>query len=70
MKGVLDALNELHLLALHCIYLPRINRALDKFAQDWNNQPLSNEGNHCPLLLWHSGVTSLINSQYSDIAKM
>lgn len=66
-SGVLDALNEEHLLALHYIYLPRINRALDEFVQDWNNHPLSTEGNRSPLSLWHSGVTSLINSQYSAI---
>jgi hypothetical protein len=64
-EGVLDALNELHLLALHYIYLPRINRALDEFVQDWNNHPLSAEGNRSPLSLWHSGITSLINSQHS-----
>ena len=65
--GALDALNEYHLLALHYIYLPRINRSLDEFVEDWNHHPLSTEGNRSPLSIWHSGVTSLINSQYSAI---
>ena len=65
--GVLDALNECHLLALHYVYIPRINRALNEFMEDWNNHPLSTEGSRSPLSLWHSGVTSLINSQYSAI---
>ena len=65
--GALDPLNEIHLLALHYIYLPRINRALDEFVMDWNNHPLSTEGNRSPLSLWHSGVTALINTQYSAI---
>ena len=66
-SGVLDVLNEEHLLALHHVYLPRINRAIDEFVQDWNNHPLSTEGNCSPLSLWHSGVTSLFHSQYSTI---
>lgn len=68
--GVLDALNEYHLLALHYVYLPRINRALEEFAEDWNNHPLSTEANCSPLSIWHSGVTSLINTQYSAIANI
>lgn len=66
-SDVLDALNEEHLLALHYIYQPRINRALEEFVQNWNNHPLSTEGNRSPLSIWHSGVTSLFHSQRSAI---
>lgn len=68
--GVLDALIEYHLLALHYVYLPRINRALEEFAEEWNNHPLSTEANRSLLSIWHSGVTSLINTQYSAIANI
>ena len=65
--GVLDRLNEEHLFALHYVFLPRINRGIDEFILDWNNHPLSSAGNRSPLSVWHSGVTSSINSQYSAV---
>ena len=63
--GVLDRLNEVHLFALHYVFLPRINRGIDEFVLDWNNHPLSSAGNRSPLSVWYSGVTSSINTQYS-----
>ena len=34
---LLDPLNELHLFALHFIFIPRINRALKCFREGWNH---------------------------------
>ena len=62
---VLDRLNEGHLIALHYVLLPRINRAIEKFVSDWNNHPLSSAGNRSPLSVWYSSVTLSINSHYS-----
>ena len=62
---VLDRLNEDHLFALHYVFLPRINRAIEEFVSGWNNHPLSSAGNRSPLSVWYSGVTSSINSHYS-----
>ena len=62
---VLDRLNEGHLIALHYVFLPRINRAIEKFVSDWNNHPLSSAGNRSALSVWYSSVTLSINSHYS-----
>ena len=35
----LDPLNELHLFALHFVFLPRINRILVEFVTAWNQPP-------------------------------
>ena len=56
---LLDPLNEMHLFALHYIYLPRINKVLAEFTQDWNFHPLSSANNQSPRQLWHSGITRL-----------
>ena len=34
---MLDPLNDEHLYALHYVYLPRINQALDKFRHGWKS---------------------------------
>ena len=67
---VLDVLDEKCLFALHVVFIPRINRALDEFAADWNNHPLSTEGNRSPLSVWHTGVMTMINSGYSAIESL
>ena len=36
-QGILDPLTEVHLFALHYVYLPRINRALKIFKEGWND---------------------------------
>ena len=45
---LLDPLNELHLISLHYIYLPRINRALHEMARDWAHHPISTAHNRSP----------------------
>ncbi|CAI5692486.1 unnamed protein product [Oreochromis niloticus] len=57
-QGLLDSLNELHLFCLHYVYLPRIERALTEFVNQWNNHGLSTQGGQTPLQLWHTGVTN------------
>ena len=69
-SGVLDVLDEKCLFALHYVFIPRINRALNEFAADWNNHPLSTEGNRSPLSLWHTGVMTMINSGHSAIESL
>ncbi|KAF3835796.1 hypothetical protein F7725_028354, partial [Dissostichus mawsoni] len=55
-QGILDSLNELHLFCLHYVYLPRLERAVTEFVNQWNNHGLSTQGGQTPLQLWHSGV--------------
>ena len=36
-QHLLDPIDESHLYALHYVFLPRINRALNLFEECWNN---------------------------------
>ena len=59
---LLDPVNEHHLFALHYVYLPRINRALNEMSGSWN--PMNTQGNRSPRQLWHSGLCAAANSNY------
>ena len=54
--------NEIHLYALHYIFLPRINRSLAEFVYQWNNHPISTQQSLSPLQLWSEGIHQHINS--------
>ena len=56
-QNLLDPLNDLHLFALHLVYLPRINVALNEFERDWEFHPISTENNRSPRQLWHQGMS-------------
>lgn len=47
--GLLDPVNEKHLFALHYIYVPRINAALELFATGWNNHGMRTVHGQSPL---------------------
>lgn len=57
-QGILDSLNELHMFCLHYIYLPRIQRSVNEFREQWNNHGLSTQGGQTPLQLWHMGIVN------------
>ena len=59
--GMLDSSNELHLVALHFVNVPRINHTLQLFAQGHNRAPISTERGKSPLQLWISGSVSASN---------
>ena len=59
--GILDPTNELHLFALHHVYLARINMSLTAFKNGWNMHSIRTERNHTPLQLFHSGALRLQN---------
>ena len=54
--GILNTVDELDLFCLHTTFLPRINKALDSFAQSWNNHPVSTEHNRTPNQLFVEGA--------------
>ena len=54
--GVLDVENELHLVALRYVYVPRINQTLSSFGVAWNNHGLSTSNNRTPVQLWSTSV--------------
>lgn len=58
----LDPLNELHLFALHYVYLPRINRSIELFANAWNHPSVRTMHNSSPLQLYTSGALWLQQS--------
>ena len=47
-SGYLDISYEVHLYALHVIYVPLINNYLREFTRRWDNHPLSTERNRSP----------------------
>ncbi|XP_057311502.1 uncharacterized protein LOC130649269 [Hydractinia symbiolongicarpus] len=55
-QEMLDPVNDVDLYALHSVFLPRINRACEEFVKQWNNHPLSTEGNRTPYQLWTQGM--------------
>lgn len=55
-NGLLDPTNEIHLFALHYVFLPRINKNMDIFRESYNMAPLSTERNKSPEQLWLSGM--------------
>lgn len=60
-------MDEVHLFALHYVFKPRINRALTLFATQWNNHPLSTEGNRSPYQVWIQGFYEFANSNYVTV---
>ncbi|KAG9043187.1 hypothetical protein FS837_009922 [Tulasnella sp. UAMH 9824] len=54
-QRILDTTNEVHLWALHLVFLPRINKALQIFTDTWNNHKLSSQGNKTPKQLYYRG---------------
>lgn len=65
-----DIDNEVHMWALHNIYLPRINHDLQLFVQQWNNHPLRTEQNTSPLQLFVSEMLALQNSNLTAVKDM
>ena len=53
--GVFDIDSELHLFALHYIFLPRINNSLEQFISTWNNHLIGTVHNMSPTQLWLTG---------------
>ena len=61
--GVLDPLSERDLYALHFVYLPKINKALQVFLVGWNSHGLSSEHNKSPLKLFTRSMLKIRNSR-------
>nr|XP_055033198.1 uncharacterized protein LOC129421585 isoform X1 [Misgurnus anguillicaudatus]XP_055036790.1 uncharacterized protein LOC129424213 isoform X1 [Misgurnus anguillicaudatus]XP_055051488.1 uncharacterized protein LOC129437378 isoform X1 [Misgurnus anguillicaudatus] len=51
----LDPDQDLHLICLHYVMLPRLNHHLQLFMRTWDNHSLSTEGNRSPNQLWLAG---------------
>ena len=57
-QNLLNPVDDLHLFALHYVYVPRINRALDQFKLSWNSHGVRTEHGKTP----NQGALRLRNS--------
>ena len=58
-QNLLNALDETNLFALHYIYLPRINRALQIFREGWNHHGIRTANHRSPHQLFVEGTLRL-----------
>ena len=66
-SGLLDPVNEVHLLSLHLVYLQEINKSLEEFTKQCNYHGLSTEGGSSPLQLWTEGILRTANDRNSPL---
>ena len=59
---MLDPINERDLFALHCVFIPRINEALQSFQEAWNHHHIRTERGMTPNQLFVAGALQLRNS--------
>ena len=57
--NLLNPLCPVRLFALHFVYTPRINRALELFVAGWNSHSISKTGGQTPLKLYTRGMIDL-----------
>ena len=68
-NDVLDVDNEVHLLALEIVYLPRINASLNEFEQQWNYHGVRTVCHQSPMALWYSrNIQSQEDVPINDLA--
>ena len=61
-SGILDCANEVHVFALHYVFLLRINQNLKMFQEAYNAAPLSTKRGYSPTQLWVRGLLEVTNS--------
>ena len=67
---LLDPDDEIGIFAIHYIYIPRINRAIDQFVLQWNNHSLSTEGGKTPLQKWTEGFYNYAESDFTTVREV
>ena len=61
-QDLLNVLNQVHLFALHFIYIPRINQSLRLFQEGWNNHGIRTARHLSPKQLFIQGALRLYSS--------
>ena len=56
--------NSIHIFALHYVYIPRINFALDIFSQSWNYHSIRTENHKTPRQLYLEGM---VNNNFREL---
>ena len=55
-SGLLNVEDSVQLFTLHTVFIPRINKALNDFAEAFNNHAGRTEGNWTPYQMWINGM--------------
>lgn len=63
-EGILDPLSDNHLYCLHFIYIPRIQKSLQEFVQQWNQHPMSTTNYLSPLQMYTAGIIQNVDAGY------
>ena len=66
-SNMLNPVSDQHIYALHYVFLPRINHALNDFAAMWNHHSLRTEKGLTPHQLFTSGLLQLANSDLTAL---
>ena len=61
-QDILNPINDLHISAVHYIFLPRINKALNEFRSTWNDHGIRTQEGLTPQQLFTTGMLRLRNS--------
>ena len=63
-NGLLDPLNEIHLYCLHYVCLPRINKHLKLWKEEWLQHRIRTAGHQTPMQLYIRGLLLNSNSHH------
>jgi hypothetical protein len=59
--GILNTKDPVHMLTLHLVYIPRINRALSELMEAFNHHAVRTERNWTPYQMWVNGMMHVDN---------
>lgn len=65
--SVIDPSNEMHLFALHYVYVPRINRHLETWKSGYIHHSIRTAGSQTPMQLYILGLLSMRSSQATEL---
>ena len=66
-NDLLNPIDEKHLYALHYVFIPRINHALQHFMDGWNHHPIRTAQHKSPYQLFTAGMILLRNSGLTSL---
>ena len=67
-QQLLDPDNKLHLFCFLCVYIPRINKSLLEFCEQYNRHPLRTANNRSPYQLFLEGMITKRHSDHAAIS--
>lgn len=65
--GVMEPGDDVHIWALHFVFLPLLKRSLDMFISQWNNHGLRTESGRTPAQLFVTGALQNRNSSLRSV---